>query len=79
MWLIVDQPLALGFSPINTRQGASLPFKPAVLERKVYDNDDITFFSVLTFAKPECDTFCSPNCFAVRAATHIITLRIGKR
>ena len=56
MWLIVDKSLAVGFIPINTRQQrTSLLFKPSVLERKVYNNDDITFFSVLTFAKPECD------------------------
>ena len=46
MWLIVDQSLATGFVPINTRQqSASLPFKPGVLERKVYNNDDKTYFS----------------------------------
>ena len=54
MQLIVDQSLAAGYIPINTRQQrASLPFKPGVLERKVYD--DITFFIVLTFAKLSCD------------------------
>ena len=55
MRLIVDQSLAPGFIPINTwQQRASLPFKPGgdVLERKVYNNDDITFFSVKMFAKP---------------------------
>ena len=53
MWLIVDQSLAAGFIPINTRQQrASLPFKPGVLERKVYNHDNKTFFSL---AKPECD------------------------
>ena len=44
--LIVDQSLAAGFIPINIwQQRASLPFKPScdVLERKVYNNDDITF------------------------------------
>ena len=52
MRLSVDQSLAAGFIPINTQQQrASLPFNPGVLERKVYNNDDITFFSVLTFAK----------------------------
>ena len=46
----------MGLIPINTRQQrASLPFKPGVLERKEYNNDDKTFFSILTFAKPECD------------------------
>ena len=56
--LIVDQSLAAGFIPINTRrQRASLPFKPGVLERKVYNNDDKTFFSVLTLAKPECGVY----------------------
>ena len=56
MRLVVDQFLAAHFIPINTRQQmASLPFKPGVLERKVYNNDDITLFSVLTFAKPSCE------------------------
>ena len=48
---IVDQSLAAGFIPMNTRQQrASLQFKPSVPERKVYNNEDIAFFSVLTFA-----------------------------
>ena len=52
--------MAMGFIPINTwQQRVSLPFKPAVLERKVYNNDNITFFSVLTFSKPECDNVLS--------------------
>ena len=56
MWLIVDPSLAAGFIPINAQQQRpSLPFKHGVLERKVYNNDDITLFSILTFAKPECD------------------------
>ena len=59
MPLVVDQSLATGFIPINTwqawQQRASLPFKSGVLERKVYNNDDVTFFSVLMFAKPKCD------------------------
>ena len=55
MQLTVDQALGVGFIPINTlQQRASLPFKPNVLERKVYNNDDITLFSVLTFAKHAC-------------------------
>ena len=38
MRLIVDQSLAAGFILINTRQKrVSLPFKPGVLERKVYN------------------------------------------
>ena len=54
--MIIDQSLAVGFIPINIlQQRASLPFKPGVLERTVYNNDDKTFFYVLTFAKPECD------------------------
>ena len=62
MWLIVDLSLATGFIPIYTQQQrASLPFKPCVLERKVYNNDDKTFFSVLTFAKPECDNVLQPS------------------
>ena len=62
MWLIVDQLLAMGFIPINTwQQRASLPFKRGVLERKVYNNDDKTFFSVLTFVKPLCDNVLQPK------------------
>ena len=62
MRLIVDQSLAMGLIPINTRQQrASLPFKPGVLERKEYNNDDKTFFSILTFAKPECDNVLQPS------------------
>ena len=71
MPLIVDQSLAAGFIPINTRQQrASLPFKPGVLERKVYNNYDIIFFSILMFAKPECDML-QPE------PLHIITLGLG--
>ena len=56
MRLIIDQSLAVGFIPINTRkQRASLPFASSVLERKVYNNDNITFFSVFVFTKPLCD------------------------
>ena len=56
MRLIVDQSLAAGFILIDTwQQRASLPFKPDVLERKVFNIEDIPFFSVLAFAKPECD------------------------
>ena len=56
MRLIVDQSLAADFIPNNAwRQRASLPFKPGGLERKVYNNDHIAFFDVLTLAKPECD------------------------
>ena len=56
MWLIVNQSVAPGIIPINTRQQrASFLFKPSVLERKVYNNEDITLFSILTFAKPSCD------------------------
>ena len=70
MWLVVDHSLAVGFIPSNTRQQrASLPFKPGVLERKVYNNDDKTVFSILKFAKPECDNLLQ----------HIITLGLGKR
>ena len=70
---MVDQSLAAGFIPINTRQQrASLPFKPGVLEKKVYNNEDITFFSVLKFAT--CVIMrCSPHHFAVPAATHYHT------
>ena len=33
-----------------------------MLERKVYNNDDITFFlRILTFAKPECDNVLQPS------------------
>ena len=62
MQLIVDQSLAAGFIPFNTRQQrASLPFKPGVLERNVYNNDDKTFFSVLAFAMPSCDNVLQPS------------------
>ena len=62
MPLIVDQSLAAGFIPINTQQQrASLPFMPGVLERKVYNNDNITFFSLLTFAKHKCDNVLHLN------------------
>ena len=56
MPLIVEQSLAAGFIPVNTQQlKASLPFKPGDLERKIFNNDDITFYCVLTLAKPSCD------------------------
>ena len=33
-----------------------------MLERKVYNNDDITFFfRILTFAKPSCDNVLQPS------------------
>ena len=32
-----------------------IAFKPSVLERKVNNNDNLSFFSVLMFAKPDCD------------------------
>ena len=74
MQLIVDQSLAAGFIPNNTRQQrASLPFKPGVLERKVHNNDDIKFFFVLTFAKPSSDNVLQPHRFTVWAATHYHT------
>ena len=38
-----------------------MPFKPGVLEGKVYNNDDKIFFSVLTFAKPSCDNVFQPS------------------
>ena len=75
MRLIVDLSLARGFIPINTwLQRASLPFKPGVLERKVYSyiNDDKTLFSVLRFADSECDKLIM-CCFAVLAASHYHT------
>ena len=62
MRLIIDQSLAADFIPINTQQQrASLPFKPSVLERKVYNNDDKTFFSILKFAKPLWDNVLQPS------------------
>ena len=64
MQLIVDQSQAAGFIPINTQQQrASLPFKPggSVLEMKVYNNDNITFFSPLTFVKPSRDIVLQPS------------------
>ena len=51
MQLIVDQSPAVGFIPINTwQQRASLPFKPSVLERKSYEKDDISLFSILAWS-----------------------------
>ena len=64
MRLIVDQSLTTGFILINTlQQRASLPFKPGVLEGKihVYNNDNKTFFYVLTFAKPSCENVFQPS------------------
>ena len=62
MRLIVHQSLVAGFISINTRQQtASFSFKPGVLERKVYNNGDISFFSILTFAKLECDNVLQPE------------------
>ena len=62
MQLIVIQSLAAGFIPINTQhQRASLPFKPGVLEREVYNNKDIPFFSVLMIAKPLCNNVLQPK------------------
>ena len=52
----------MGFNPINTQQQrAAFSSKPGLLWRKVYNNDDITFFSVLTFAKLECDNVLQPS------------------
>ena len=74
MRLIVDQSLAVGFIPINTlHQRTSLTFKPIMLERKVYNNDDITFFPILMFAKPSCDNVLQ------RFGLQHITLGLGKR
>ena len=62
MRLIIDQSLAAGFIHINIRQQrASLPFKPGVLQRKVYNIDVRIFFSILTFAKPSCDNVLQPS------------------
>ena len=73
MQQIIDQSLATGFIPMNTRQQrASLPFKPGVLERKVHNNDDITFFSIKMFAKPSCDVL-QQSSFRSWAATHYHT------
>ena len=58
MRLTVDQSLAAGFILINSRQQrASLSFKPGVLEW----NDDLTFFSELTFAKSSYDNVLHPS------------------
>ena len=38
-----------------------MTFKPSVLEKKVYNNDNKTFFSILKFAKPECDSVLQPE------------------
>ena len=51
-----------------------------MLERKVYNNDDITFFSgILTFAKPSFakPSFAKPSCDNV--LQNIITRGLGKR
>ena len=87
MWLNVNQSLATGFDPINTwQQRASLPFKPGVVERKihVYNNDDKTFFSILTFAKPSCDNVLQPTLLRVSACNSLshsglATVNIRKR
>ena len=90
MRLIVDQSLATGFIPINTwQQRASLPFKPSVLERKVYNNEDKILFSILTVVKPECDNGLHPEKrfgeqyiitlgLAWLGLQHINTLGLGK-
>ena len=78
MQLILDQSLAAGYIPVYTWQqrASDLPFKLSVLERKVYNNDEKTLFSLLMFAKPECENvlqpepLCSPNRKAVQAKTH---------
>ena len=50
------------FISINIwQQRDSLPFKPDVLEMKAYNNDNITLFSVLMFAKPKCDNVLQPS------------------
>ena len=47
---------------MNTwQQRVSFPFKPGLLERKVYNNGDITFFSVYTFVKPSEDNVLQPS------------------
>ena len=66
---IVDQSLAVGFIPINTRlQRASLPFKPGVFERKLYNNEDKKniLFRI---------NVCQDLRFRLQ---HIITLGLGK-
>ena len=69
MRLTVDLSLAAGFILFNTRQlSASLPLKPGVLERKIYNNDNMTFFSILTFANPASQ-------FGLQ---HINSLRLSK-
>ena len=73
MRLIVDQSLATGFISIHTRQQkVSFLFKPGVLERKVCNSDDITFFSVLSLSLPSPSVImcCSPHRFVVRTPTH---------
>ena len=77
MRLIVNYSLAAGFSPIYTckwHQRASLPFKPGVPEREVYNNEYTALFSVLMFEKPFCDNVLQPE-----PLQHINTLRLGKR
>ena len=48
-----------------------------MLERKVHSNDDITFFSALTFAKLSCDNLLQHKRFF--GMQHIITQELGKR
>ena len=78
MRLIVDQSLATGFIPINTwQQRTLLPFKPGggVLERKLYNNDDINMYKHLTSSRI---IMCSsPHRFTIRAATYYHT-QLGK-
>ena len=62
MRLIVDQSLAAGFIPINTRQQkAALPFKPGglVLERKVNNNDGIHSFPYKRLPSPHAIMCCN--------------------
>ena len=49
-------------------------FCECVVARKVYNNDDITFFSVYQRLQSPCVIMCcSPHHFADRAATHFNT------
>ena len=55
MRLIIDQSLAAGLhSHYYMAAEGFIAFKPGKLERKVYNNDDITFFSV--FRGERCKT-----------------------
>ena len=76
MQLIVDQPLAAASFPlIPGSRGRHCHLSP-----EVYNNDDITFFSVLTFAKPSCDNVilcgCSMTITSTEKVGFMVLLRL---